>query len=43
MTDQYTKDERIGEINAKVLQVRKQTASLQAALSTVVKEAAGDI
>ena len=42
LTEQYTKDERIGEINAKVLQVREQTAPFQAALSAIVKEATGD-
>jgi len=43
LTDKYTKDERIGEINAKALQVRKQTAPFQVALSTIIKEASGDI
>jgi excisionase family DNA binding protein len=39
LTDQYTKDGRIGEINVKALQVKKQTASFQAALARVVREA----
>lgn len=39
---QYTKDERIGEINTKILQVRQQTAPFQAVLSTVIEEATGD-
>ncbi len=42
LTDQYAKDGRIGEINAKVLQVKKQTAPFQAALSTVIRGATGD-
>jgi hypothetical protein len=42
LTEQYTKDKRIGEINAKVLQMRKQTAPFQAALSAIVKEATRD-
>jgi excisionase family DNA binding protein len=42
LTDQYAKDGRIGEINAKVLQVKKQTAPFQAALSTFIREATGD-
>jgi len=39
---QYTNDERIGEINTKILQVRQQTAPFQAVLSTVIEEATGD-
>jgi hypothetical protein len=42
LTDQYAKDGRIGEINARVLQVKKQTAPFQAVLSTVIREATGD-
>ncbi len=42
LTDQYAKDGRIGEINAKVLQVKKQMAPFQAALATVIKKATGD-
>lgn len=42
LTGQYVKDERIGEIIARALQLEKQTAPFQAALSTVIKEASGD-
>ncbi len=42
LTGQYTKDGRIGEINVKVLQVKKQAAPFQAALATVIREATGD-
>ena len=42
LADQYTKDQRIGEISAKVLHWREHTAPFQAALSTVIKEATGD-
>jgi len=42
LIDQYAKDGRIGEINDKALQVKKQTAPFQAALCTVIKEATGD-
>jgi hypothetical protein len=39
---QYAKDERIGRIVANVQQLKEQTAPLQAALSAVIKKAAGD-
>ena len=42
LTGQYVKDERIGEIIVRALQLEKQTAPFQAALSAVVKEASGD-
>ncbi|MFH0769509.1 MAG: hypothetical protein V1932_08125 [Chloroflexota bacterium] len=42
LTGQYVKDERIGEIIARALQLEKQTAPFQAALSTLIKEASGD-
>ena len=42
LTGQYVKDESIGEIIARALQLEKQTAPFQAALSTVIKEASGD-
>ncbi len=42
LTDQYTKDERIGEINVKALEVKKQAGLFQAALATVIREATGD-
>jgi len=42
LIDEYSKDERIGQINAKALEVKRQTAPFQAVLSTVIKEATGD-
>jgi len=42
LTNQYTKDERIDEINVKALQVKRQADPFQAVLSTVLKEATGD-
>ena len=42
LTSQYVQDERIGEITARVLQTKKQTAPFQSALSTVIKESTGD-
>ena len=39
LTSQYAQDERIGEIIARVLQMKKQTAPFQAALARVVREA----
>jgi len=42
LIDEYTKDERIGQINTKALEVKRQTAPFQAVLSTVIKEATGD-
>ena len=42
LADQYTKDQRIGKINAKVLHWREHTVPFQAALSIVIKEATGD-
>lgn len=41
LADQYTRDERTGQINAKGLQVRKQAAPFQAALSAIIKQANG--
>ncbi len=42
ITDQYAKDERIGEIKVKALEVKKQAGLFQAALATVIREATGD-
>jgi hypothetical protein len=42
LTNQYTEDERIAEINARAVQVRKEATLFQAALSTIIKEATGD-
>lgn len=42
LAEQYTRDERVDEINIKALQLREQTAPLEAALSKVIKEATGD-
>jgi excisionase family DNA binding protein len=39
LTGQYVQDEKIGEIIARVLQMKKQTAPFQAALARVVREA----
>lgn len=42
LTDQYTKDKRIGEINVRAQQVTEQASPLQSALSNITKEAAAD-
>jgi len=42
LTSQYVQDEKIGKIIARVLQMKKQTAPFQSALSTVLREATGD-
>ena len=42
LTNQYTKDERIDEINVKALQVKRQADPFRTVLSTVLKEATGD-
>ena len=42
LTSQYVQDEKIGEIIARALQVKKQTTPFQSALSTVLREATGD-
>ncbi len=42
ITSQYVQDERIGEMITKTLQMKKQTAPFQSALSTVIKESTGD-
>ena len=39
---QYAQDERIGEIIARLLQLKKQTAPFQSALATVIRKATGD-
>jgi hypothetical protein len=42
LTSQYVQDERIGEINDKALQMKKQTAPFQSALSTILRDATRD-
>ena len=42
LTNQYVKDERIGEINAEALQLKKQASPLKAVLSTIIGEATRD-
>ena len=42
LTDQYTKDDRLGKINAEVLQLKTQASPLEAVLSIVIREATGD-
>ena len=42
LRSQYAKDEKIGQIKLKALEVKKQADLFQAALSTVIKEAVGD-
>jgi hypothetical protein len=42
LTDKYTKDERVDKTNDKALQLKKQAAPLEAALSTLIKETTGD-
>ena len=42
LSGQYTKDERIGQIKVKALEVKKQAAPFQAILSAVIEEATAD-
>jgi len=42
LVDQYTKDDRLGKINAEVLQLKTQASPLEAVLSIVIREATGD-
>ena len=42
LINQYVQDERIGEIIARLLQLKKQTAPFQSALATVIRKATGD-
>ena len=42
LINQYAKDERIGQINVRALEVKKQSAPFQTILSTVIEEATAD-
>ena len=42
LSSRYTKDERMGEVRAKVAEIKKQATPFLTALSAVLKEATGN-